>query len=163
MITAASESLSSVQATLVCDTPCCTASGQILTLPTGHDIAADLARGGTGAFLHRKSAQSYSFPICRCDAIPAKSHVRHELRQTMEVCRWRYVATVQLTEHYCITDRRTPLALYSENSPPVDLADRLAASIPHGLQEGGLSQRATKAIVAGDKYVPWSDIRASND
>lgn len=48
--------------------------------------------------------------------------------------------------------------MYSEISLPIDLADRLAASIPHGLQEGGLSQRATKAIVTGDKYVPRPDI-----
>ncbi|KAF8653690.1 hypothetical protein AX16_003840 [Volvariella volvacea WC 439] len=42
-------------------------------------------------------------------------------------------------------------ALYSEASPPTDIADRLFASMPHALQAGGMSQRATKAIEADYK------------
>lgn len=37
-------------------------------------------------------------------------------------------------------------ALYSEGSPPIEVADRLALSMPQIVQENGLGQRAMKAI-----------------
>ncbi|PCH39755.1 FAD/NAD(P)-binding domain-containing protein [Wolfiporia cocos MD-104 SS10] len=42
-------------------------------------------------------------------------------------------------------------ALYSETSPPTEIADRLHHSVPHLLQENGLAQRAVKKIMEGDK------------
>ncbi|KXN81358.1 putative indole-3-pyruvate monooxygenase YUCCA8 [Leucoagaricus sp. SymC.cos] len=41
--------------------------------------------------------------------------------------------------------------LYSEGSPPTDIADRLAASMPQLLLENGMAQRQTRAIVESDK------------
>ncbi|KXN92801.1 putative indole-3-pyruvate monooxygenase YUCCA4 [Leucoagaricus sp. SymC.cos] len=41
--------------------------------------------------------------------------------------------------------------LYSEGSPPIDVADRLAALMPQLLLENGMAQRQTRAIVESDK------------
>ncbi|GBE89505.1 FAD/NAD-binding domain-containing protein [Sparassis crispa] len=41
--------------------------------------------------------------------------------------------------------------LYSEGSPPIDVADRLANSLPHLYQENGPAQRAAKLIAEADK------------
>jgi len=43
--------------------------------------------------------------------------------------------------------------LYSEGSPPLDVADRLTASMPHLLQEYGMAQRSTRAIAENDREV----------
>lgn len=50
------------------------------------------------------------------------------------------------------------LALYSEDSPPVEIADRLTASMPHVLQEHGLAQRTTRAIEADYKLVNFNHL-----
>ncbi|KAJ8073190.1 hypothetical protein PM082_020059 [Marasmius tenuissimus] len=42
-------------------------------------------------------------------------------------------------------------ALYNENGPPTELADLLFHSMPHLLQEGGLAQRASLAIMESQK------------
>lgn len=51
-------------------------------------------------------------------------------------------------------------ALYSEGSPPIEIADRLFHSMPHILLVNGMAQRATKAVVEDYKYVntlAWID------
>jgi hypothetical protein len=44
------------------------------------------------------------------------------------------------------------LGLYAESAPPIDLADRLMASIPQHMGIG-MAQRATKVVAELDKCV----------
>ena len=46
-------------------------------------------------------------------------------------------------------------ALYSENAPPVDVADRIAASMPNKLMKM-IHQRLVPIIAEADKYVVFT-------
>lgn len=58
----------------------------------------------------------------------------------------------------------SPIALYCEGGPPVDIADRLSQSLPHLLLEGGMAQRTAQAIVDDQKSdIPLCKILGINE
>ncbi|KAJ6556762.1 hypothetical protein DFH09DRAFT_1365485 [Mycena vulgaris] len=50
--------------------------------------------------------------------------------------------------------------LYSEDAPPVDLADRISESLPQLLKENGMAQRGVKAAMASDSEMLAGIIKA---
>ncbi|KAJ6552471.1 hypothetical protein DFH09DRAFT_1366313 [Mycena vulgaris] len=50
--------------------------------------------------------------------------------------------------------------LYSEDAPPVDLADRISESLPQLLKENGMAQRGVKAAMASDSEILAGIIKA---
>lgn len=64
---------------------------------------------------------------------------------------WNLVGGGRSSSRDNFSDLNKLIALYSENSPPTEIADKLFASIPHLLLENGLAQRQTDAIIESDK------------
>jgi hypothetical protein len=61
---------------------------------------------------------------------------------------YRSLSVVRATDHAVIVS-----GTYEEGGPPVDVADRLSASLPYAFFIPGISKRLTKLVADDDKSV----------
>ncbi|KAJ4469877.1 hypothetical protein J3R30DRAFT_3661401 [Lentinula aciculospora] len=95
-----------------------------------HDVASDLAKAGNDVTMFQRSSTF----VLNLDK------------------GWKFLGGGMPRTLFSAYIKCVPLlALYCENGPPIDMADRLSNSMPHLLLEGGLAQRTAQAIINDQK------------